>query len=101
MNILRWCWIIFCMFCPVLFPILANRLGKDPSTKVGAVLVNYDENKEFMGYNGFPRGVHDDEERYDNREQKYKMVVHAEVNTILKAGDYARGATLYVFPSFA
>ena len=32
---------------------------------------------------------------------KYKLVVHAEVNAILKAGDKARGGTLYVWPSFS
>ena len=79
---------------------VATRLSKDPSTKVGAVLVNYEHNREFLGYNGFPRGVKDDPERYNNRELKYKMVVHAEVNAILKAGDYARDSTLYVFPTF-
>ena len=80
---------------------IASRLSKDPSTKVGAVLVNYEANKEFIGYNGFPRGVHDDPERYNDRDLKYKMVVHAEVNTILKAGDYAKNSSLYVFPTFA
>lgn len=80
---------------------VAINLSKDPSTKVGAVLVNYDKNKEFIGYNGFPQGVQDLKDRYENRELKYKMVVHAEVNAILKAGDYAKGASLYVWPSFA
>jgi len=75
--------------------------SKDPSTKVGAVLVNYLHNCEFIGYNGFPRGVADLKERYDNRELKYKMVVHAEQNCILKAKEFARGATIYVYPSFA
>jgi dCMP deaminase len=79
----------------------ANKCSKDPSTKVGAVLVNWQENKEFLGYNGFPRKVNDNPERYNNRDLKLKMVVHAEVNAILKAGDYARGSTLYVFPSFS
>ena len=54
-----------------------------------------------MGYNGFPKGVLDSEERLNNREVKYKLVVHAEVNAILKAGDKARGGTLYVWPSFS
>jgi len=80
---------------------VATKLSKDPSTKVGAVLVNYDHNKEFLGYNGFPRGVDDDPARYDNRELKYKMVVHAEVNAILKAGFYSKGGTLYVYPAFS
>jgi dCMP deaminase len=75
--------------------------SKDPSTQVGAVLVNYELQKEFLGYNGFPRGVADTKERYEDRELKYKLVVHAESNAIRKAGDYARGSTLYVYPSFS
>lgn len=74
--------------------------SKDPSTKVGAVLISTD-GKEFVGYNGFPRGVIDTDERLNNREVKYKLVVHAEVNAILKAGDKARGGKLYVWPSFS
>jgi dCMP deaminase len=54
-----------------------------------------------LGYNGFPRGVVDSEERLSTRELKYKYVVHAEVNAILMAGERARGASLYVYPSFS
>lgn len=74
--------------------------SKDPSTKVGAVLVNDQKIVVGMGYNGFARGVHDEAGRYNDRERKYKFVVHAEVNAILQAGDKARGTTLYVYPSF-
>ena len=74
--------------------------SKDPSTQVGAVLIS-ENGREFVGYNGFPKGVLDSEERLNNREVKYKLVVHAEVNAILKAGDKARGGTLYVWPAFA
>jgi dCMP deaminase len=73
--------------------------SKDPSTKVGAVLVQGNQ-VVGLGYNGFPRGVDDTEERYKNRELKYKLVVHAEVNAILMAGPNAKGGTLYVWPSF-
>lgn len=75
--------------------------SKDPSTKVGAVLV--DDNKIVVGkgYNGFPRGVQDYKERYDDRELKYKLVVHAEVNAILQAGDKSHNCTMYIYPSFA
>jgi len=79
---------------------VADNWSRDPSTKVGAILVNYEHNKEFIGYNGFPRGVNDAEERYNNRELKYKMITHAEINAILKAGGMSREATLYVYPSF-
>lgn len=52
-----------------------------------------------QGFNGFPRGVHDYEERYEDRETKYKYVVHAEANAIYNAihnGANPSGATIYV-----
>jgi len=73
--------------------------SKDPSTKVGAVLTQGNQ-VVGIGYNGFPRGVRDTDERYADRDTKYSLVVHAEVNAILMAGDRARGSTLYVWPSF-
>lgn len=75
--------------------------SKDPSTKVGAVLVNDNKIVVGMGYNGFPRGVDDDPARYADRPTKLKFVVHAEVNAVINAGKEAKGATLYVWPSFA
>ena len=80
---------------------VATQWSIDPSTKVGAVVVNHDYQQEFIGYNGFPKGVKDLPERYADREMKYKLVVHAEANAIRKAGQLARGATLYVWPSFS
>jgi len=80
---------------------LVASWSKDPSTKVGAVLVQSKNDIVGFGYNGFPKGVIDDQERYLNRELKYKLVVHAEVNAILMAGEKAKGGRLYVYPSFA
>lgn len=77
-----------------------SQYSKDPSTKVGAILV-FNNRVVGMGYNGFPPGVEDSEERYNNRELKYKLVVHAEINAIISAGKEAIGSTLYVWPSFA
>ena len=73
--------------------------SKDPSTQVGAV-VALGRDVLGVGYNGFPKGVNDDPERYNNRELKYKLVVHAEVNALLMAGRKAKGATIYVYPTF-
>lgn len=73
--------------------------SKDPSTKVGAVLTQ-DNKVVGLGYNGFPHGVKDEDKRYADRDTKYKLIVHAEVNAILMAGANAKGGTLYVFPSF-
>lgn len=75
--------------------------SKDPGTKVGAVLVK-DRRIISSGYNGFPQGIEDLPSRYDDRETKLNLTVHAEVNAILNAaknGAVTAGSTLYVtFP---
>jgi dCMP deaminase len=73
--------------------------SKDPSTKVGAVIVNNQNLIVGTGYNGFPRGVTDDG-RLNDRPSKYALIVHAEANAILLAGKECRGARLYVWPTF-
>jgi dCMP deaminase len=73
--------------------------SKDPSTKVGAVAVGSKGQILSQGYNGFPRGVKDTDDRYNIREEKYKYVVHGEMNCIYNAchsGASLAGATLYV-----
>lgn len=72
--------------------------SKDPSTKVGCVLVK-DKKVLSLGYNGFPKGISDSFDRLMNREQKYEMTVHAEVNAITTAalhGVSTDGATAYI-----
>lgn len=75
--------------------------SKDPSTRVGCVAVGSDREILSTGYNGFPRGVADDE-RLEDREQKYPIIVHAEENVIAHAarlGVPLRGASVYTsFP---
>ena len=76
-----------------------SRMSKDPSTKVGSVIVSPDREIISTGFNGLPRGVMDTEERLFNRELKYKLIVHAEMNAILaaaKLGHPLKGTTLYV-----
>lgn len=81
---------------------LANYISnwsKDPSTKVGAVIVTNDKQVVSMGYNGFPRGIEDTYERLNNREIKYSLVSHGESNAILHASRYGisiKGCKLYV-----
>lgn len=70
--------------------------SKDPSTQVGCVLVDPDRHIIATGYNGFPRGVADLEERLQDRSIKYDMVLHAEANAVLQAVASTRGATAYV-----
>lgn len=61
------------------------KKSKDPSTKVGSFIVDKNHMPRTFGYNGFPRGVLDLEERYYDRSQKIPRVVHAEANAILAA----------------
>lgn len=74
--------------------------SKDPSTQVGAVTVGSKKEVLSQGFNGFPRGIDDTDERYHHKESKYKFVVHAEMNAIYNAtysGTSLDGATLYVY----
>jgi dCMP deaminase len=70
--------------------------SKDPSSKVGAVLVNDKRQVVGLGYNGFPRNTSDDSGHYNDRATKYLRVVHAEVNAVLNATGSTEGATAYV-----
>lgn len=79
--------------------LLNAEMSKDPSTKVGAIIVGPDREVRSAGFNGFPRGILDSSARLINRELKYSLIVHAEVNAILnaaRAGIATRGCTLYV-----
>lgn len=75
-----------------------SSASKDPSTKVGAVIVRPDRTMASFGYNGFPRGIADTEERLNDRETKYGLVVHGEINAILTAREPLHGYTLYTWP---
>lgn len=72
--------------------------SKDPSTRVGAVIADAQGRIVSVGFNGLPRGVRDTHERLNNREIKYKMIVHGERNAILFAGRSVAGCTLYTTP---
>ncbi len=59
--------------------------SKDPSTKVGCVVVGPDREIRSTGFNGFPRGIADTAERLNNRALKYPFICHAEENAIMHA----------------
>lgn len=92
MNNLRWHAYFFdlCM--------ASAAMSKDPSTKVGAVIVRPDRTVVSLGFNGFSRGCKDDERLYADRETKYSRILHAEVNAILTAKEPLTGCSLYVYP---
>lgn len=79
---------------------LSAKRSKDPSTQVGATIVDSKKKIVGIGYNGFPSGVSDDEMPWSRDgeflETKYPYVVHAELNAILNATTKLHGCTIYV-----
>ena len=79
---------------------LSALRSKDPSTKVGACIVNSNKRIVGIGYNGLPCGCSDDEFPWERSggflDTKYAYVVHAEPNAILNATSDLANATLYV-----
>lgn len=72
--------------------------SKDPSTQVGAVLVDSRMRVIGMGYNGFPRGYEAQQEGEVDRETKLSLTVHAEVNAVLNATAATEGSVLVTWP---
>ena len=73
--------------------------SKDPSTKVGCVVVGEDREIRSTGFNGFPRGIEDRADRLADRERKYPLICHAEENAIMHAariGVSLKGCVAYV-----
>lgn len=78
------------------------KWSKDPSTQTATVIVGRSGQILSQGYNGFPRGLADTEERLNNRIMKYQYVVHGEMNAIFNAclsGVSLEGSTLYTVAS--
>ncbi|MCA1379354.1 cytidine deaminase [Bradyrhizobium sp. BRP05] len=75
-----------------------SAASKDPSTQVGAVITRPDKTMASFGYNGFPRGIADTEERLNDRDTKIALVIHGEINAILTAREPLHGYTLYTWP---
>ncbi len=80
--------------------LLSAMRSKDPSTQVGACIVNKKYKIVGIGYNGFPYGVEDDVFPWENGDDflnsKYPYVVHAEPNAILNSTVSLDDSKLYV-----
>ena len=81
--------------------LLSAERSKDPSTQVGACIVNTANQIVGVGYNGFPRGISDEalpwEREGEPLDTKYPYVVHAEVNAVLNSlQSNLDGCRLYV-----
>ena len=80
--------------------LLASMRSKDPSTTVGACIVNSDNKIISTGYNGSPTGYDDDTMPWDRegdfQNTKYAYVCHSELNAILNSPSIVKGCKVYV-----
>lgn len=74
-----------------------STMSKDPSRKIGAVIV--DKNKRIIstGFNGFAKGIADSEERLQDKEMKRMLMLHAEENAILHAKQDLTDCSIFVY----
>jgi len=86
--------------CFMAVALTAAQRSKDPSTQVGACIVNKEKRILGVGYNGFPNGCSDDILPWDKEgnslDTKYFYVVHSERNAIHNSTGDLNGATIYV-----
>ena len=78
---------------------LVSAKSKDPSTKVGCVIVGEGNAVLAVGFNGFPRGVDETDPARWERPVKYDFVAHAEANCVFNAARHGiklAGATAYL-----
>ena len=82
------------------FAKVASQKSKDPSTKVGACIVDNEKRVVGLGYNGFPKKCNDNmfpmEREGSFLETKYAYVVHAEPNAILNSTRSTKDCKIYV-----
>lgn len=84
--------------------LLSAKRSKDPSTQVGACIVNKQNKIVGAGYNGLPIGCSDDDFPWGKQgstlETKYPYVCHAELNAILNNIGDLHGCRIYtaLFP---
>jgi dCMP deaminase len=74
--------------------IAVSKRSKDPNTQVGSVIVNPIGHIISTGFNGFPPGIEENNEKWEKPE-KYKWVIHSEQNAIAHCETSARNSTIY------
>lgn len=72
--------------------------SKDPSTQCGAIIVDTENKVVSTGFNGFPKSIEDRVDRYKDRDLKYQLIIHSEINALLQAKSSVLGFSIYSFP---
>lgn len=69
--------------------------SKDPSSKLGCVIVDPNKRVVSVGYNGLVQGADESKMTLKERPMKYHFVIHSEMNALLYAQKNLNGCTLY------
>lgn len=69
--------------------------SKDPSTKVGTVIVDEDHRPVSFGYNGLMQGADETKLTLSERPMKYYFSIHSEMNALIFAHRSLKGCTVY------
>ncbi|MBR0431215.1 cytidine deaminase [Candidatus Saccharibacteria bacterium] len=69
--------------------------SKDPSSKMGCVIVDQNKRVVSLGYNGMVQGADETKMTLKERPMKYYFVIHSEMNALIFAHQNLEGCTLY------
>jgi dCMP deaminase len=70
------------------------KRSEDPSSKVGCVIVSWNNEPISFGYNGFVAGCSNEGKSFE-RPMKYHLIIHAEMNALMFAKQKLNGTKLY------
>ena len=71
------------------------RKSKDPSSKMGCVIVDANNRVISLGYNGMLQGADESKMTLTERPMKYYFAIHSEMNALIFAHQDLTGCTLY------
>ena len=69
--------------------------SKDPSSKMGCVIVDRNKRVVSLGYNGLIQGANESKMTLSERPMKYYFAIHSEMNALLFAHQDLTGCTIY------
>ena len=69
--------------------------SKDPSSKMGCVIVDKNKRVVSLGYNGLLQGANESKMTLSERPMKYYFAIHSEMNAVLFAHQDLTGCTIY------
>ena len=69
--------------------------SKDPSSKMGCVIVDQNKRVVSLGYNGMLQGADESKMTLSERPMKYYFAIHSEMNALIFARRDLTGCTIY------